>query len=83
MRAGGGNQGHETLEDQISSDIGDVVQVSEPDLVAWGVTIDLLEAADRVGAKHEAAEYKDLSREKGFPGRSIVVDEEVSHRSLC
>lgn len=31
--------------------------------MAGDVTVDLLEAADRVGTKHEATEHKDLSEE--------------------
>ena len=83
MGARGGNRGHKLLEDQISSDTGDVIQVSKPDLVDGGVTVDLLEAADRVGTKHEATKHKDLSGEKGFPGCSIIVDEEARHQSFC
>ena len=51
--------------------------------MAVGITVDLLEATDRVGAKHKATEHKNLSVENGFPGRNIIVDEEVSHRSFC
>ena len=35
----------ESIGDQVSADIGRVVQVTEPDLVAKGVTIDLLQMA--------------------------------------
>ena len=45
--------------------------------------VDLLEAADRVGTKHKATEHEDFPKEKGFPRRNIIVDEEVSHRSFC
>ena len=83
MGTRGGSQGCEPLEDQNSSDIGDVIQISKPHLVAGGVTVDLFEAADRVNTKHEATKQKDLSEEKGFPGRIIIVDEEVSHQSFC
>ena len=83
MGARGGNRGREPLEDQISSDIGDVIQVSKPDPVARGAIVDLLKAADRVGTKHEAAKHKDLSGEKGFPRRSIIGNEEARHQSFC
>ena len=75
--------GCEPLEDHISSDVSDIVQVSKPDLVAGGVTVDLLKAAGRVRTKHEATKHKDLPREKGFLGHSIIVDEEAIHQSLC
>ena len=76
------SRGCEPVEDQISSDVSNIVQVSKPDLVAGGITIDLLEAADRVGTKHKATEHKNLPREKNFLGHSIIVDEEVSHQSF-
>ena len=72
MRVGGGAQGREPLEDYISTGIGDVVQVFEPDLVAGGITVDLLKVAGRVGMKHEAAEHKDLSWEKSLTLDRIV-----------
>ena len=34
--------GLESIEDQVSADIGGVVQVSKPDLMARGIAIDLL-----------------------------------------
>ena len=83
MRVGGSTRGREPLEDQISSGIGDVVQISEPDLVAGGITVDLLKVAGRVGMKHEAAEHKDLSGKKSLPGHNIIVDEEARHQSFC
>ena len=45
----------DSVEDQVS-DIGRVVQVSEPDLVAMGVVVDLLQMAKRIGPQCEAAE---------------------------
>ena len=71
----GGCRGLESVEDQVSADIRDVVQAPESDLTARGVAIDLLQMAKRVGPQCEAAEYKDLSREEGFPLDSIVVDD--------
>ena len=58
---GSGCRGLEYIEDQVSTDVRDVVQAYESDLMARGVAIDLLQMAERVGPKHEAAEYKDLS----------------------
>ena len=39
----------EPVEDQVSTDIGLVVQVSEPGLMARAVAVDLLQMAKRVG----------------------------------
>ena len=49
MVAGSGRRGLESDEDQVSADIGRVVQVSEPVLVARGVAVDLLQMAKRIG----------------------------------
>ena len=50
-------QGLESVEDQISMDIGRVVYASKPDLVARGVTFNLLQMAKRIGPQCKAAEY--------------------------
>ena len=73
MQSGG--RGREPIEDQVSSDVSDIIQVSKPDLVAEGVTIDLLEAADRVGSKHKATEHENLSEEEGFSLDSVAIDD--------
>ena len=57
----------ESIEDQVSADIGRVVQVSKPDLMARGVALDLLPMAKRVGPQCEAAEYEDLFGEETLP----------------
>ena len=41
--------GLKLVEDQVSADIGNVVQASKPDLMARGVAMDLLQMAKRVG----------------------------------
>ena len=64
----------EPVKDQVSADIGRVVQVSEPDLVARGVAVDLLLMAERIGPQCEAAEHKDLSEEKGITLDRVVDD---------
>ena len=56
----------ESVEDQVSSHIYHVVQVSEPDLVARGEAVDLLQLAKQIGPQREAAEHKDLSGEKSL-----------------
>ena len=56
----------ESVEDQVSADIGRVVQVPKPDLMARGVVVDLLQMAKRICPQCEAAEHEDLSREKSL-----------------
>ena len=78
---GSGRRGLESVEDQVSTDIGGIVQDSEPDLMARGVAIGLLQMAKRVGPQCEATEHEDLSEEK-----SLTLDRGVeswgSHRAL-
>ena len=57
----------ESVEDQVSANVGSVVQASKPDLMARGVAIDLLQMAKRVGPQCEVAEYEDLAEEKNLP----------------
>ena len=64
----------ESIEDQVSADIRRVVQVSEPDLMARGVAVDLLQMAKRIGPQCEAAEHKDLSGEKSLTLDRVVDD---------
>ena len=61
-----------SAEDQVSADICNVVQVSEPDLVARGEAVDLLQLAKRIGPQCEAAEHKDLSGEKSLTLDRVV-----------
>ena len=65
-----------SVEDQVSADIGRVVQVSEPVLVARGVAVDLLQMAKRIGPQCEAAEHEDLSGEKSLTLDRVIVDDE-------
>ena len=64
----------ESVEDQVSADIRRVVQVSEPDLMAGGIAIDLLQVA-RIGPQREAAEHKDLSGEESLTLDSVINDD--------
>ena len=64
----------ESVEDQVSANIRHVVQVSEPDLVARGVAVDLLQMTNRIGPQCEAAEHKDLSEEKSLALDHVVSD---------
>ena len=54
----------ESVEDQVSADVGRVVQTSKSDLMARGVAFNLLQMAKRIGLQCKAAEYEDLSGEK-------------------
>ena len=62
--------------------VGSIGQVSEPDLMARGIALDLLQMAKRVGLQCEAAEYEDLSREKNLTLDRIVVDDRMSHQAF-
>ena len=72
---GSGCRGLESVEDQVSADIRDVVQAPESYLTASGVAIDLLQMAKRVGPQCEAAKHKYLSGEQDFSLDSIVADD--------
>ena len=67
--------GLESVEDQVSMDVGSIVQSSKPDPMARGIAIDLLQMAKRVGPQYEAAEYEDLSGEENLPLDRIVEDD--------
>ena len=79
---GSNRRGLESVEDQVSADVRDVVQASESDLVARAVAIDLLQMAKRVGPQYEAAEYENLSGEEGFSLDSITIDDRRGHRTF-
>ena len=67
--------GLESVKDQVSADVGSIVQISKPDLMARGVALDLLQMAKRVGPQCEAAEYEDLSEKENSPLDSVVEDD--------
>ena len=68
-------QGLESVEDQLSVDIGRVVEASKPDLVARGIAFNLLQMAKRIGPQWKAAEYEDLSGEKSLTLDCIAIDD--------
>ena len=68
---GSGRRGLESVKDQVSADVRDVVQAPESDLTARGVAIDLLQMAKRVGPQCKAAEHEDLSGKEDLPLDSI------------
>ena len=67
--------GFESVEDQVSADVGSIVQASKPDLTARGVAFDLLQMSKRVGPQYEAAEYEDMSRKENLSLDCIVLDD--------
>ena len=73
--------GLESVEDQVSVDVGRVVQTSKSDLMARGVAFNLLQMAKRISPQCKAAEYEDLSGEKSLTLDRIVVDDRRSHRA--
>ena len=62
---GSDRHGLESVEDHVSADVRDVVQASESDLMARGITIDLLQMVKRVGPQYEAPNTKIC------PGRKV------------
>ena len=74
--------GLESVEDQVSADVGNIVQASKPDLMARGVAINLLQMAKRVGPQYEAVEYEDLSGEENLTLDLIVADDRRGHQTL-
>ena len=74
-------QGLESVEDQVSADIGRVVQVSKLDLVAGGIAVDLLQMAKGIGSQCEAAEYKDMSGEEDLTLDRIAIDDSRIHQA--
>ena len=64
----------ESIEDQVPANIRRVVRVSEPDLVARGVAVDLLQMVKQIGPQCEAAEHEDLSGEKSITLDRVVDD---------
>ena len=63
-----------SVEDQVSANGRRVVHVSEPDLVARGVAVHLLQLAQRIGPQREATEHEDLSGEKSLALDRVVHD---------
>ena len=72
MAARRGWHGLGSVEDQVSMDVGGVVQASKPDLMARGVAVDLLQMAKRVGPQCEAPEYENLSGRKISPWTTLL-----------
>ena len=71
----------ESIEYQVPADVSREVQTSKSDLMARGVAFDLLQMAKRIGPQCKAAEYEDLSGEKGLTLDCVVDDGRRSHRA--
>ena len=71
----------ESVEDQVSTDVGRVVQTSKSDLMARGVAFNLLQMAKRISPQCKAAEYEDLSGEKSLTLDCITIDDSRSHQA--
>ena len=71
----------ESVKDQVSTDVGRVVQTSKSDLMARGVAFDLLQMTKRIASQCKAAEYEDLSGEEGLTLDCVVDDGRRSHRA--
>ena len=76
-------RGLESVEDQVSTDVRNIVQASESDLMARGVGVDLLQMAKQVGPQYEAAKYEDLAGEEGFSLDNVITDDRRGHRAFC
>ena len=63
----------ESVEDQFSANVRRVVQVSEPDLVARGVAVDLLQMAKRIGPQCEAPNTKICLGRKVSPWTTLLL----------
>ena len=72
----------ESIEDQVSADVGRVFQTSKSDLMARGVAFNLLQMAKRISPHCKAAEYEDLSGEKSLTLDRIASDDRRSHQAL-
>ena len=71
----------ESVEDQVSADVGRVVQTSKSDLMARGVAFNLLQMARRISPQCKATEYEDLSEEKSLTLDCITNDDRRSHQA--
>ena len=72
---GSGYRGLEFGEDQVSTDVCNVVQAPKSDLMARGVAFDLFKMTKRVGLRCETAEHEDLSGEESFSLDSVIIDD--------
>ena len=79
---GSSYRGLESGEDQVSTDVRNVIQAPKSDLMARGVAFDLLQMAKQIGPQCEAAEYEDLSGEESLTLDRIAINDRRSHQAL-
>ena len=58
------------------------LQISKPDGLARREVLDLAQAAGRVGVQHDAAEGKNVARDKGIHTSDVILDPTMSHRAF-
>ena len=51
-------RGREPFEDQVSLDVGDVIQALESDLMTRGIAVNLFKVTNRLGMQSDAAKQK-------------------------
>ena len=71
----------ESVEDQVSADVGRVVQTSKSNLMARGVAFNLLQMAKRISPQCKAAKDEDLSGEKSLTLDRIAINDSRSHQA--
>ena len=71
----------ESVEDQVPTDVGCVIQTSKSDLMARGVAFNLLQMAKRISPQCKAAEHEDLFGEKSLTLDCISIEDRRSHRA--
>ena len=69
------SHGLESIEDQVSTDVGGVVQASKPDLMARGIAVNLLQMAKRDAPQCEAANTKICPGRKVSPWTALLMIE--------
>ena len=70
-----GHCGIKSDEDQVSTDVRDIVQAPESDLMARGIVFELIQMAKQVVPQCEAAEHEDLPGEESFSADSVITDD--------
>ena len=83
IRARGSHRcGLKSVEDRVSTDILRVVQVSEPDLVARGVAVNLLQMAKRIGPQCKVPDTKICPGRKVSPWTVLLtIEDAIKHQS--
>ena len=71
----------ESVEDQVPTDLGRVIQISKSDQMARGIAFNLLQMAKRISPQCKAAEYEDLFEEKSLTLDHIAIDDSRIHQA--